>query len=1003
MPITATAADAWSGLAALFAGVARASWQACVLAALVLLAGRVFGARLSARWRYNLWLLVVVRLVLPATPASRFSLFNAFNLSAAVETKPRSAGTLAAPAASKSASSDESSRSLPLPPLPPKAGATVARVGVFPERAPTPSPPIPSEPSTEPDVAEPSPVTADDGQAHGRTDVEAITAPVLTPAGPPPIIPPAASVPVEPLSPARPTAWDNVWVVAAVVWAAGCTAFGLWVGWASVAFAFTMRRLVKVDDPWLLAIAERCRRDLALRRAPPLLTGPGVIAPALVGWLRPRVLLPADAAGRLDERELRLVLLHEFTHLRRRDVAANWVLVGVQVVHWFNPLVWLVARRVRADRELACDEAVLAVAGRGDRQAYGRTLLKLLEGLSHGLSQGMSQVARGVSLQEASHVAHALGGPSVAVVGGGGPHAPPPVRPAGMVGILERDGRRNLIRRITMIARFDPAARGGRGWSVLAGVVAVALAGAALTDAAGPARPAATPPNVTPPAVDPAAPPTTAVDGVTREGPLAPPAVEEAPEAPEAPEALENPLTALPLVGRLFTPATTPPVVVPAARPVGLAPPTPRPPASENPAEAPPTPAAGGPGRPGAIVVRTPGGVAVVEPRAGDPGADDADAELARAQAQADLAKAKAAIEMADEDAKLKSASAARLKELHNQGAASAEATDQASAEAAMARHKVDIARAELAKAEATLKHAIESADRRGKAARPAPTPAAISPPRRPMGSGSAPPMPVAPAPALPPVMVAPPVGLPGTSSATPAPIPGTPGVAVAVPAPVPVPGTMMTPTGRIVYRTVTPDGKVVTAYAEPSGVAVAGGPPSVPGMLGMPGAAPAPAALVMRAYDVADLVEPNGREPADAQGNRLVQLVREMVNPEDWGRPGGGGPTISVFRSKLIVKTNESGHKEIAELLEMVRRDPKESKEAKDPAAPGPRTPRPRGASNAVPVPGSVPATKSLKADGAAPKPEPALDPSDYNKPSSSSATPSARDESAHDAPSAN
>src|SRR5881628_2110819 len=154
MPITATAADAWYGLAALFAsafaGVARASWQACVLAALVLLARRAFGARLSARWRYNLWLLVLVRLVLPVTPASRFSLFNAVNLSAAIGRdgfggNGRSAGTLAGPAASKppatSAEPSESSpgtsgdpsRSLLLPPLPPKAGDTVARVGVLPE------------------------------------------------------------------------------------------------------------------------------------------------------------------------------------------------------------------------------------------------------------------------------------------------------------------------------------------------------------------------------------------------------------------------------------------------------------------------------------------------------------------------------------------------------------------------------------------------------------------------------------------------------------------------------------------------------------------------------------------------------------------------------------------------------------------------------------------------------------------------------------------------------
>src|SRR5687768_7920239 len=63
----------------LLAAVARASWQACALAAVVLLLHRLFGDRIPARVRYNLWLLVVLRLALPVTPQSPFSLFNLFS------------------------------------------------------------------------------------------------------------------------------------------------------------------------------------------------------------------------------------------------------------------------------------------------------------------------------------------------------------------------------------------------------------------------------------------------------------------------------------------------------------------------------------------------------------------------------------------------------------------------------------------------------------------------------------------------------------------------------------------------------------------------------------------------------------------------------------------------------------------------------------------------------------------------------------------------------------
>jgi beta-lactamase regulating signal transducer with metallopeptidase domain len=53
--------------------------------------------------------------------------------------------------------------------------------------------------------------------------------------------------------------------------------------------------------------------------------------------------------------ELRFVFLHELAHVRRRDILMSWLMALLQVVHWFNPLVWFAFSRWRADRELACD------------------------------------------------------------------------------------------------------------------------------------------------------------------------------------------------------------------------------------------------------------------------------------------------------------------------------------------------------------------------------------------------------------------------------------------------------------------------------------------------------------------------------------------------------------------------------------------------------------------------------------------------------------------------
>ena len=92
------------------------------------------------------------------------------------------------------------------------------------------------------------------------------------------------------------------------------------------------------------------------------------------------MLLPTGFARKFSATELTYVFLHEVAHVKRRDLPVNWLLALLQVMHWFNPLVWFAFARWRADRELACDAMVLEAAGEGHNQAYGRTILRILEG-----------------------------------------------------------------------------------------------------------------------------------------------------------------------------------------------------------------------------------------------------------------------------------------------------------------------------------------------------------------------------------------------------------------------------------------------------------------------------------------------------------------------------------------------------------------------------------------------------------------------------------------------
>lgn len=126
-------------------------------------------------------------------------------------------------------------------------------------------------------------------------------------------------------------------------------------------------------------VVEEARAQLHIRRKIVVIESPLIDGPALHGVFRPALLLPEGMCSTFDRDELRHVVLHELAHLRRHDVAVNWLVNAVRAMHWFNPLVWLAVARIQEERELACDELTLSCLHPHERLGYGRTILKLVE------------------------------------------------------------------------------------------------------------------------------------------------------------------------------------------------------------------------------------------------------------------------------------------------------------------------------------------------------------------------------------------------------------------------------------------------------------------------------------------------------------------------------------------------------------------------------------------------------------------------------------------------
>ena len=162
-----------------------------------------------------------------------------------------------------------------------------------------------------------------------------------------------------------------------MVWFAGVALLSLRVsgGWY---VANSLRR--RDTAPLPAALAARCERlcaALAITRPVRFLQSTFVKAPAVVGWLRPVVLIPVSVVLGLTSAQLEAVIMHELAHIRRLDAAANLLQMAVETVLFYHPAVWWISRRIRIEREHCCDD--VAVAMSGDALGYAKALASLEE------------------------------------------------------------------------------------------------------------------------------------------------------------------------------------------------------------------------------------------------------------------------------------------------------------------------------------------------------------------------------------------------------------------------------------------------------------------------------------------------------------------------------------------------------------------------------------------------------------------------------------------------
>lgn len=158
------------------------------------------------------------------------------------------------------------------------------------------------------------------------------------------------------------------------LWLAGVIACVLWqgIGYYRLIRSLkgTSRSVERADLHTILQ--EQCA-DLVIDREIPLRVSSAADCPMLAGFIHPTLYLPDERISRTDAA---FIFRHELTHYKHGDLWLKLLLLAARCLHWFNPLVHLIARFAQEDIEAACDDAVVRGHDGAYRRAYGETILR---------------------------------------------------------------------------------------------------------------------------------------------------------------------------------------------------------------------------------------------------------------------------------------------------------------------------------------------------------------------------------------------------------------------------------------------------------------------------------------------------------------------------------------------------------------------------------------------------------------------------------------------------
>lgn len=311
----------------------KTSFMASVVVVLILGMKWLLKDRLPVQWQYAMWLILIVRLILPWAPESSFSVYNLFSSTTSAESETNYVGE----------EISESSHDQVLKHIERDSSKYSSKYSSESNNVITKSP---AKNNINPERNDMQ------GEKQGLLVSDAIHWLYL--------------------------GIFSIWLIGFIL-----LLFYLWKINRKFRRILFFHQRSQRDSSTLVHILQQCKDIMGIKRTVELKITDLAQGPMLLGFVRPQILLPSYMEGDFSEEELKYVFLHELVHFKRKDIVLNWAMLLLLFFHWFNPVLWYGYRKMREDQELSCDQKAISYLSDREVKAYGYTIIKLLENRSN--------------------------------------------------------------------------------------------------------------------------------------------------------------------------------------------------------------------------------------------------------------------------------------------------------------------------------------------------------------------------------------------------------------------------------------------------------------------------------------------------------------------------------------------------------------------------------------------------------------------------------------------